>query len=265
MRSGPIAELPARANEQHYELPAAVLRAAARPAAEVFGRAVAARACTTRRAAEEAMLELTCERAQIADGMRVLDLGCGWGSLSLWLAERYPGGRVVAVSNSRGAARVDRGGSARARGLAQPRGASPPTSTRSRSSALRPRRVDRDVRAHAQLASSCCARIAGWLEPDGGGCSSTSSPTAAAYEFEGTWAAERFFTAGRMPSHDLLLRFQRDLRVSESGRPGTTTRARWTPGWRASTRIRPSAWKTWRTDAASARLGVCSWAPGACF
>ena len=51
-------------------------------------------------AAEEAMLELTCRRAGIEDGMRVLDLGCGWGSMGLWIAERYPASRVVCVSNS---------------------------------------------------------------------------------------------------------------------------------------------------------------------
>ena len=47
--------------------------------------------------AEEAMLHLTCERAQLEDGMRVLDLGCGWGSLSLWIAEQYPNTRVTAI------------------------------------------------------------------------------------------------------------------------------------------------------------------------
>ena len=52
-------------------------------------------------AAEEAMLELTCERAGIEDGMEILDLGCGWGSPSGWLSERYPSSRILAVSNSR--------------------------------------------------------------------------------------------------------------------------------------------------------------------
>ena len=46
------------------------------------------------------MLALTCERAGLADGMSVLDLGCGWGSLSLWICERYPHATVQAVSNS---------------------------------------------------------------------------------------------------------------------------------------------------------------------
>jgi cyclopropane-fatty-acyl-phospholipid synthase len=65
--------------------------------------------------AEEAMLELSCRRAQVANGMRILDLGCGWGSLSLWLAETYPNATVVGESNSHGqraGSRASAGGAA---------------------------------------------------------------------------------------------------------------------------------------------------------
>ena len=101
MSSGPIAEHPAKANEQHYELPAEFMGLFLGPRRKYS-------ACLWRSgvddlaAAEEAMLELTCARARIDDGMAVLDLGCGWGALSLWIAERYPGARVLAVSNSGG-------------------------------------------------------------------------------------------------------------------------------------------------------------------
>ena len=50
--------------------------------------------------AEEAMLRLTCERAKLADGQHILELGCGWGSLSLWMAEQYPHSTILSVSNS---------------------------------------------------------------------------------------------------------------------------------------------------------------------
>jgi cyclopropane-fatty-acyl-phospholipid synthase len=79
--------------------------------------------------AEEAMLALSCERAQVRDGMRILDLGCGWGSLSLWLAEQYPGARITGVSNSHRQRRWIESQRDR-RGLTTWR-SSPPTSTSS--------------------------------------------------------------------------------------------------------------------------------------
>jgi len=74
------------------------------------------------------MLALSCERAGVADGMRILDLGCGWGSLSLWLAERYPAASITGVSKLEREARLDR---VRARPAwpADPRDHHRPTST----------------------------------------------------------------------------------------------------------------------------------------
>ena len=99
MDRGPVAPVPERANEQHYEVPP-----------EFFQHALGAHrkySCchwdddtTNLDEAEAAALRITCERAGIRDGMDVLELGCGWGSLSLWIAENYPGCRVMSVSNS---------------------------------------------------------------------------------------------------------------------------------------------------------------------
>jgi cyclopropane-fatty-acyl-phospholipid synthase len=92
-------------NRQHYEVPSDFFRTA-------LGRRMKYSCCYWRGAnstldqAEEAMLRLTCERARLLDGMEVLDLGCGWGSLTLWIAENYPSCRIVAVSNSRTRARL---------------------------------------------------------------------------------------------------------------------------------------------------------------
>lgn len=99
-RCSPIAIHTDAANTQHYELPVEYFRL-------VLGKHLKYSACywpngvRTLDAAEEAMLRLTCERAGVQDGMEILDLGCGWGSLALWIAQQYSNCQVIAVSNSR--------------------------------------------------------------------------------------------------------------------------------------------------------------------
>src|SRR5210317_1845979 len=99
MNESPIALVPEIANEQHYEVPAAFFN-------EVLGVHRKYSCCywdsgvTNLDEAEQAALEITCQRAKIRDGMRVLDLGCGWGSLSLWIASHYPNCSITSVSNS---------------------------------------------------------------------------------------------------------------------------------------------------------------------
>ena len=99
MRDGPVAPVPERANEQHYELPPEFFSL-------VLGRYRKYSGCHWPSAdcgldaAEASALEESCRRAELADGMDILELGCGWGSLSLWMAQQYPGSRITAVSNS---------------------------------------------------------------------------------------------------------------------------------------------------------------------
>ena len=99
MRKSPIAIQTQKANEQHYEVPSAFFR-------EVLGKHLKYSGCYWPNGvgsldqAEEQMLALTCKRADLSDGLEILELGCGWGSLSLWMAQHYPNSRVVAVSNA---------------------------------------------------------------------------------------------------------------------------------------------------------------------
>ena len=126
------------------------------------------------------MLALTCERAGLADGQRILELGCGWGSLSLWMAERLPGARITAVSNSAPQGEFIRA-RARARGLGQPRGADRRRQPLRPGRPLRPGGVGGDVRAPAQLARGAApGGAAGSSRTAGSSCTSSrtgASPT----------------------------------------------------------------------------------------
>ena len=99
LSNGPIALLPEQANAQHYELPPEFFELVLGKHLKYSG-AYWPDGVTTLDDAETAMFELVAARAQLADGQRILELGCGWGSLSLWMARRYPHARIVAVSNS---------------------------------------------------------------------------------------------------------------------------------------------------------------------
>ena len=99
MREAPVAPVPELANEQHYEVPPRFFELALGERRK-YSSCYYPSASTTLDEAEEAMLDLTCERAELVDGQDVLELGCGWGSLTLWMAEHYPNSRITAALGS---------------------------------------------------------------------------------------------------------------------------------------------------------------------
>ncbi len=208
MRTGPIAEVPEKANEQHYELPAEFLGIVLGPRRKYSG-CLWEEGTTTLREAEETMLALSCRRAQVRDGMRILDLGCGWGSLSLWLAEQYPNAAITGVSNSHGQREW-------IEAQARERGFSNLTIVTADVNDFAPDgRFDRvmsiEMFEHMRNWQELLRRVSSWLQDDGKLFVHVFSHRTLPYLFQSTWAAERFFTAGLMPSHELMTRFQGDL------------------------------------------------------
>jgi cyclopropane-fatty-acyl-phospholipid synthase len=219
MAARAIAEHADAANAQHYEVPAAFF-------VHVLGPNRKYSSCfyrgpeSTLQEAEEEALRQTVEHADLADGQSILELGCGWGSLSLWMARLYPNSKIIAVSNSH-SQRMYIQGEGAARGLknlsvltADMNGFDPRQQF--------DRIVSVEMFEHMMNWRELIGRLRSWLEPDGRFFMHVFSHRCGAYLFDRTdeedWIAQHFFTGGVMPSHHLIRQYSDLFEVEKEWR-----------------------------------------------
>jgi cyclopropane-fatty-acyl-phospholipid synthase len=208
MAARAIAECADEANVQHYEVPAAFF-------AQVLGPNRKYSSCfykepaSTLQEAEEEALRQTVEHAGLADGQSILELGCGWGSLSLWMARQFPNSLVIAVSNSH-SQRMYIEGEGAARGLTNLRVITADMNV------FDPRRqfdriVSVEMFEHMMNWRELMTRVRSWLAADGRFFMHIFSHRSGAYLFDRAegedWIAQHFFTGGVMPSHHLIRQY----------------------------------------------------------
>ena len=235
LRESPVALESEAANEQHYEVPTEFFQRVLGPRLK-YSSAYFPEAGSSLEEAEVAMLEKVAERAQIEDGQEILDLGCGWGSMSFFLAERFPATKILSVSNSATQGRFIR---EQAERRGHP-GIEVLTADVNRFDT--DRRFDRVISVemfeHVRNYQALLERIASWMRPDGKLFVHIFCHHRFAYPFEdrgpGDWMARYFFTGGLMPSIDLLPRFDEAVRLEESWPVGGEHYSRTSEAWLAN-------------------------------
>jgi len=223
MKESPIALVPEKANEQHYEVPPSFFE-------EVLGSNLKYSSGywpnknTTLDQSEVSMLELSCERAELINGQNILELGCGWGSLTCFMASHYPNSHITAVSNSKDQKehilkRCEDKDLNNVEVITA-------DMNEFNSDHSFDRVISIEMFEHMRNYKNLLSRISTFLDVDGKLFIHIFAHDSLVYPFENKgeadWMAREFFSGGMMPSHDIFEYFQDDLKIEKSWRMSGT-------------------------------------------
>jgi len=228
----PIAIVPEKANEQHYEVPPKffelILGASLKYSCGFWPKGI-----SSLDDSESEMLRLTCKRAELGDGQDILELGCGWGSLTFYMAQNFPNSKITAVSNSNDQTKfIEK----KCRKL---RLNNIETINADMNNFAIDKEFDRVVSIemfeHMRNYDELLKRISSWLNEKGKLFVHIFSHKEVSYPFEdksnSDWMAREFFSGGQMPSHKLLMSFPGRMRVEASWRVDGTHYAKTSRAW----------------------------------
>ena len=228
----PIAEHTGAANTQHYEVPSAFFANVLGPNRK-YSSCFYRTAATTLQEAEEEALRQTVEHADLADGQTILELGCGWGSLSLWTARQFPHANVTAVSNSH-SQREYVEEAARLRGLTNLRVVTADMNVFAPDGQF-DRIVSVEMFEHMVNWRKLMTRVQSWLAPEGRFFMHIFTHRSGSYLFDSAnrddWIAQHFFTGGLMPSHHLIRQYSDLFEIEKEWRWSGTHYQRTANDW----------------------------------